>query len=196
MPEREKTICKVVSEGSAATGNVVIFGLPTWSFLPTTKKMDAALRVVRKDFAMAVEQRREDNAKGVVREIEDCLDAMFQENMNEREMFDHFMTLICAGHDTSAYFSSYLIFLLAKHQDVQDKLRAEVLNHFKGRTEVTPDDISELIYLAKVMQETLRYYAIIPGVTRKCTEETYIKEAGVVIPAGVEIYIPMSIMNR
>mgnify|MGYP006191247981 CR=1 FL=1 len=196
MPEREQTICKVVSEGSNATGNVVIFGLPTFSFLPPIKIMDKTIREVRKDFKMAVDQRRADNAAGVVKEMEDCLDAMFQENMNDTEMFDHFMTLICAGHDTSAYFSSYLIFLLAKHQDVQDKLRAEVQNHLKGRTEVTPDDIAELTYLAKVMQETLRFYAIIPGVSRKSVEEVHIKEASVTIPKGVELFIPMSIINR
>jgi len=195
MPEREQTICKLVSEASNATGTVVIFGLPIFSFLPQVKTMDKCMAEVRKDFTMAVTKRRLENEQGIV-PTDDCLNAMFQENMNDKDMFDHYITMIGAGHDTSAYFSSYLIFLLAKHQDVQDKLRAEVQNHLKGRTEVTPDDIAELTYLAKVMQETLRFYAIIPGVSRKSVEEVHIKEASVTIPKGVELFIPMSIINR
>jgi cytochrome P450 len=185
-----------VSEASNATGTVVIFGLPIFKFMPQVKIMDKCVSEIRKEFDVAVAKRRDDMSKGVVLEIDDCLNAMFQENMQDKEMFDHFITLISAGHDTSAYFSSYLIFLLAKHQDVQDKLRAEVQNHFKGRSEVTPDDIAELTYLAKVMQETLRFYAIIPGVSRKSVEEVHIKEANCTIPKGVELFIPMSIINR
>jgi cytochrome P450 len=53
-----------------------------------------------------------------------------------------------------------------------------------------------MIYLTKVMQETLRIYSVVPGITRVCTEETYIKEASVTIPKGVEILMPMSLVNR
>lgn len=196
MHDRELTICKIVSEASNATGTVVIFGLPLFSFMPQVKVMDKCRAEVRKEFDLALTKRKAEHDRGDNLDCDDCLNAMIEEKMDDADMFDHFMTLICAGHDTSAYFSSYLVFLLGKHQDVQDKLRSEILNHFKGRTEVTADDILELKYLAKVMQETLRFYAIIPGVSRKSAEEVHIKEASVTIPKGVELFIPMSIINR
>lgn len=195
-PDRALAICKYVSEASNATGTVVIFSLPIWKFLPQVKVMDKCIAEIHKEFTASLTRRKAELARGESLDTDDCLNAMIQENMEEKDMFDHFITLIGAGHDTSAYFSSYLVFLLAKHQNVQDKLRAEIQDHFKGRTEVTPDDIAELKYLAQVMQETLRFYAIIPGVSRKSAEEVHIKEANVTIPAGVELFIPMSIINR
>jgi len=196
MPEREHAICKAVSEGSNATGLALIFNLPLYSFLPQVQCMDKAVYEVRKEFNLARDKRLAEHARGENLDRDDCLNAMIEEKMNDKDMFDHFMTLICAGHDTSAYFSSYLVFLLAHHQDVQDKLRAEIENHFKGRTEVTADDMLELPYLAKVMQETLRFYAIIPGISRTSSEEVHIKEAGITIPKDLDLFIPMSIINR
>lgn len=196
FPDREKVICKIVSEASNATGLLVLFGLPTFKFLPLVQTLDKCLFEVRKEFDMAVTKRRKEIAEGAP-ERDDCLQAMLNEkDMSEKEMFEHFVTLICAGHDTSAYFSSYVIYVLTLYPEVQDKLRAEIEGHFKGRLEVHPDDILELTYLAKVMQETLRLYAIIPGLTRTAAEEVHIKEAGITIPKDVELFIPMSLINR
>jgi cytochrome P450 len=196
FPDREKIICRCVSEASNATGLLVLFGLPTFSFLPHVKSLDRCLMEVRKEFDMAVNNRRKEIADGAP-ERDDCLQAMLNDKeMTEKDMFDHFVTLICAGHDTSAYFSSYVVHVLTLYPEVQEKLRGEIQAHFKGRTEVTPDDILELPYLAKVMQETLRLYAIIPGLTRTAAEEVHIKEAGITIPKDVELFIPMSLINR
>jgi cytochrome P450 len=196
FPDREKMLCKVVSNASNATGLLVLFGIPPFKFLPQTKVLDKAILEVGKDLTQAIQLRREAHARGEELETEDCLNAMLEAKMGDKEMFDHMMTLICAGHDTTAYFSAYLVYLLATHQDVQTKLRAEITEHFKGRKEVTPDDLAQLSYLAKVMQETLRVYAIIPGLTRISSEEVHIKEANVTIPKGVEMLIPLSIINR
>eukprot|EP00600_Ochromonadales_sp_CCMP1393_P004938 CAMPEP_0174969374 /NCGR_PEP_ID=MMETSP0004_2-20121128/8722_1 /TAXON_ID=420556 /ORGANISM="Ochromonas sp., Strain CCMP1393" /LENGTH=342 /DNA_ID=CAMNT_0016218847 /DNA_START=461 /DNA_END=1489 /DNA_ORIENTATION=+ len=196
MPDREKTICRSVSAGSAAVGECVLFDLPMWTIFPQVRLIDKAVAEVSKEFRFAVKNRQEQLARGENLDTDDCLSAMLREDMSEKDMEEHFITLICAGHDTSAYFNSYLVYLLAKHPEVQDKLRAEVLGYFQGRTHVTPDDIVQLEYLAKVMQETLRFYAIIPIVSRTSAQEVHIKEGNVTIPKGVEMLIPVAIMNR
>ena len=106
------------------------------------------------------------------------------------------MTLLSAGHDTTAYFSAYMCFLIAEHQDSQERLREEIDQVMGDRTEVTCDDVTEMKYLMNVMQETLRLYSIIPCVSRACTTDTHIKESGVTIPAGANILIPMFLINR
>ena len=45
---------------------------------------------------------------------------------------DQFITLICAGHDTTAYFSSYTAYLLATNPKVQDRLVDEILTQLNG----------------------------------------------------------------
>lgn len=195
-PKREMELCHTVSEASGAVGQCILFGYPMWaSFLPDIKRLDACKASVLKDFNLIVNNRRKmmENGEEVP---DDCLYAMIKENLPIKDMQDHFMTLICAGHDTTAFFSSYLILLLARHPDVQEKLRNEVFSQLKGRKVATADDVAEMTYLAKVMQETLRYFAIIPQVTRTSIEEVHIKEAGITIPKGVQMLIPMSIINR
>ena len=61
---------------------------------------------------------------------------------------------------------------------------------------ITGDDVGEMKYMQKVMQETLRLYSIIPCVSRLCTYEVHIKEANVTIPAGSNLLIPMFLINR
>ena len=191
-PAREKELCHAVSTGSWAVGRVISLGVPMWSFIPWVKLIKTARASVLSDFHSIVAERRAQMAAGTC-ELDDCLTAMIAEDMNETDMADHFVTLICAGHDTTAYFSSYMCMLLAQNPEVQEKLYEEIKT---TPDEITPDDVIELKYLQKVMQETLRLYSIIPQVTRVSAEEVHIKEANVTIPAGVNCLIPMFLINR
>ena len=101
---------------------------------------------------------------------------MIAENMTDQDMNDHLVTLLSAGHDTTAYFSSYTMYLLSTNQEAQSKLRDEITNQLKGRTEVTADDVTEMKYLNCVMQESLRMYAIVANVSRHVTTTTHIGE--------------------
>jgi cytochrome P450 len=194
--QREKHVCHLVSEGSCAMGNIIVYGIPLWNWLPPLQTINKVMVYVNKYFEEIIQHRYDMIKNNVNIEIDDCLSAMIEEKLTVKDMTDHFITLISAGHDTTAYFSSYLFYLLAKHEHIQDKLRNEINSILKDRDIITCDDITEMIYLTKVMQETLRFYSVIPAISRVCTEETYIKEASVTIPKGAEILIPMSLVNR
>ncbi len=195
-PAREKELCHAVSQGSWAVGRVISLGLPMWNIIPWVKLISTARTTVLSDFHQIVSERKAQMARGECPELDDCLTAMINENMNERDMADHFVTLICAGHDTTAFFSSYMCMLLAQNPAVQDKLYEEIREALQGRDEITADDCVEMKYMQKVMQETLRLYSIIPQVTRVSAEEVHIKEANVTIPKGVNLMIPMFLINR
>mgnify|MGYP002842315312 CR=1 FL=1 len=53
---------------------------------------------------------------------------MIEEKMSDEEINDHLVTLLSAGHDTTAYFSAYLVYLLATHPEVQERLRNEIVD--------------------------------------------------------------------
>lgn len=195
-PEFEEQLCKVVSEGSFATAHMMVLNLPMWEIIPPVHAILKARRLVLGACKDAVSARREAMQRGECEGMDDCLTAMIRENMSEADVLDHVMTLVCAGHDTTAFFSAFLTLLLAEHPDVQDKVRAEMLSVLGDREEVTRDDINKLEYLFKVMQETLRLYAVIPILTREASEEVTIKEADITIPKGVNVMVPFFIMNR
>lgn len=196
-PEFEDKLCKVVSEGSFATAHMMVLNLPMWEIIPPVKSILTARRAVLDACKDAVATRRQQMRDGQCDDMDDCLTAMIRENMSEEDVLDHVMTLVCAGHDTTAYFSAFLTLLLAEHPDVQEKVRSEMLSVLGDREMITMEDIQKLEYLHKVMQETLRLYSVIPIVTREATEEVTIKEAdNVTIPKGVNVMIPFYIMNR
>ena len=153
QPERENAVCKAVSAASLAAGRSILFGTPGWLTIhPDIAQMDRTANEVIKDFNAILVKRKAAIANGDPEgEVDDCLAAMIKENMSPKDMKDHFVTLISAGHDTTAYFMAYVLLLLAQYPKVQDRLREEVRTHMKGRTEVTPDDVAEITYLAKVL---------------------------------------------
>jgi cytochrome P450 len=67
------------------------------------------------------------------------------------------MTLMIAGHETTANALSWLWFLLDRHPDEQERLRAELVTATGGRPP-TVEDLPQLPRLKAVIQETLRLY--------------------------------------
>ena len=195
-PEREEALCKAVSNGSWAIGRMITLGLPMWNIFPALGTIKAAQKELWADLSKIIDERKLQIKRGECEHLDDCLSALIAEDMGEKDTFDHLVTLLSAGHDTTAYFCSYMCYLLATNMDAQDTLRAEINAVMQGRREVTADDVLEMKYLAKVMQETLRLYSIIPCVTRYATEEVHIKEANITIPRGANLLIPMFLINR
>lgn len=79
------------------------------------------------------------------------------EAMSDAQLRDEVMTLLIAGHETTANALSWLWVLLDRHPDEQERLRAELLAVTGGRTP-TIDDLPRLTRLKAVIQETLRLY--------------------------------------
>jgi cytochrome P450 len=67
-------------------------------------------------------------------------------------------SLTFAAMDTSSSAISRILYLLAEHQDVQDKLRSELLEAKKNNDgqELDYDQLMTLPYLDAVCRETLR----------------------------------------
>lgn len=195
--ELEKLYTTKVSESSWLLGRFISMGIPMWKWLPPVKEMcNVRDRFWADTKRIIIDERRRMYEKGEDGHLDDCLTAMFKENMDEQTMNDHMITLLSAGHDTTAYFGSYMTMLLAQHPDVQEKVRNELKDVVGSRQEITADDVTNMKYLTKVMQEVLRLYSIIPCVSRFCTEDLYIKEIDVTLPRGTELLIPMFLINR
>jgi cytochrome P450 len=192
--ELEKKICHTVSKGSLAVGQIVAFRPPVLNLIPQI----SYLRHVR-EFLGGELKRRVAERLEYMQDHEapdDCLTAMIRENLSMEEMVDHFVTLISAGHDTTAFFSSYLSLLLAQHPAIQDKVYAEMAEVLGDKPIVSSEDCAKLTFFHKCMQETLRLYSIIPNITRVAEKDVYIKEANITIPKNITILIPMFLINR
>ena len=98
--------------------------------------------------------------------------------------------------DTTSNALSRILHLLAQHPDVQEKLRAEIIEAQGGdRSDIAYDDLIKLPYLDAICRETLRLYAPVPlagprlyGCHSSCTP----KYLTTYYSASKDIVVPLS----
>jgi cytochrome P450 len=79
------------------------------------------------------------------------------EGMSDRQIRDEVITLLLAGHETTAVALSWTWYLLAQHQECEQRLHAEVGAVLGGRLP-TVEDLPNLPYCHMVLEEALRLY--------------------------------------
>jgi cytochrome P450 family 135 len=101
--------------------------------------------------------------------------------MSDEEIRDELLTLLVAGHETTATSLAWAVERLTRHPEKLERLRAEVAD---GREE----------YLTATIQETLRLRPVISIVLRKLTEPVEI--GGYELPAGVSVAPCIYLVHR
>lgn len=81
--------------------------------------------------------------------------------------------LMAGGYETSSTTLAYALFELAKDQEVQHKLRQEILHYFKeDHGEISYESLNKIEYLQMVIDETLRLYPVFPLIDRRYEPST------------------------
>jgi cytochrome P450 family 135 len=101
--------------------------------------------------------------------------------MTDRELRDELMTLLVAGHETSATALAWALEALTHHPAALERLRDEV-------------DAGEDAYLDAVVKETLRLRPVIALVLRRLIEPMEI--GGHMLPAGVNVAPCIYLLHR
>ncbi|MBW2548933.1 MAG: cytochrome P450 [Deltaproteobacteria bacterium] len=78
-----------------------------------------------------------------------------QGSMSTKQMRDELMTLIFAGHETTAHTLTWAWYLLATNRDTLAKAQAELDQTLGGRA-IGADDLPDLPYLEMCLKESLR----------------------------------------
>ncbi|KIX09012.1 uncharacterized protein Z518_00090 [Rhinocladiella mackenziei CBS 650.93] len=135
--------------------------------------------------------------------VRDNMTASKEDTLTVETMRDQVMTFLGAGHDTTATSVAWTLLLLAKHPDVQAKLREEIRSQMpflfdsKAREDsenIEKADVDLLPYLEDVCKESLRYIPSIPMTVRRTIADDTL--AGYYIPAGTTVYLMSNAINR
>ncbi len=92
------------------------------------------------------------------------------EQMDDAQLTDESLTMLLAGHETTATLMSWIWTLLHQHPEVEARLHAEVDSVLAGRTP-TLEDLQRLPYSRMVVDEALRLYPPAYVLGRKVLEE-------------------------
>jgi cytochrome P450 len=117
----------------------------------------------------------------------DARDADTGEGLSDRELRDEVVTLVLAGHETTALLLSWAFTLLGRAPEVVQRMRSEVLEVL-GQRAPTPEDLPRLTYLGCVIDEVLRLRPPVYTVARDVVADDVVM--GHLIRAG-ETILPL-----
>lgn len=101
------------------------------------------------------------------------------EPLSDEDIRDEVNTFMFAGHDTISSAMVFLLFNVAKHENVQQKLFAEIDAVFpkhRKDEEITFGKLAELHYMDLVIKESLRMYPPVPMFGRETQEEMVVSK--------------------
>ena len=102
------------------------------------------------------------------------------EQFTDEEIIDHMIFLMMAAHDTTTSTLTTMMYLLARHPEWQQRLRAQ--SAALGKAHLEYEDLDRLEELSWAMREALRLTPPLTSMPRMCTKETVFQ--GYPIPAG------------
>lgn len=113
--------------------------------------------------------------------------------LDDKEIVAESFLFFFAGFDTSSSTTTFALFEMARHPDIQEKCREDILRVLKKYDgQVTYEGLFEMTYLDQVTKETLRIYPIVSFVPRECTQSYKIPGTNIVVEKGTKIHIPIS----
>ncbi|XP_006841947.2 cytochrome P450 97B2, chloroplastic isoform X6 [Amborella trichopoda] len=196
------------------------FYVPYWKFpfarwiVPRQRKFHSDLKVINdcldELICNAKETRQEtDVEKLQQRDYSTLKDAsllrffvdMRGEDVDDQQLRDDLMTMLIAGHETTAAVLTWAVFLLAQHPSEMKKAQAEI-DKVLGSTEITIESIKKLEYIRLIIAETLRLFPQPPLLIRRTLRLDTLPggfkgdKDGYAIPAGTDIFISVYNLHR
>ena len=120
-----------------------------------------------------------------------------RQGMSDKQIRDECLTIILAGHETTANALSFAVWLLAQNPEIQQRLHDEAVSVLgpPGSTRIAAaDDYARLPYAHAVFAETMRLYPPVWVVARTC--EIPYEIAGYKIPRGAVVVAPQFVLHR
>lgn len=145
--------------------------LPRWMPTPNKRRLDRAVgRLDEALFRIIAERRASDAMSGgqagddllgrllAAREADDSGAASKPSiGMSDRQLRDEALTMIVAGHETTALTMTYALRGLARRPELAELARIEVDRVLAGRP-ARADDLDALVFLSALVDESLRLY--------------------------------------
>lgn len=169
--------------------------LPTWLPHPATWTMRRAARRLRQAVGDIVARRRAEGSDG-----NDLLGRLLAARnpetgaaMDDEHVISNLLTLLEAGHETTARALTWTLYLLARAPEWQERVRAEV-TAVAGSTPITPAHLPQLAITERVVKEAMRLYPPAPVIVRMPAAD--MKIGDLTVRARTQVVIPIYAIHR
>jgi len=172
-----------------------ILRLPAWVPHPASWQMQRAARTLRGAVRDIVARRRLESV-GTSDLLGRLLAARHpdtNEPMSNELVISNLLTLLEAGHETTAKALTWTLYLLARAPQWQERICAEV-RAVAGDRPVEAHHLAQMPVTVRVIKEALRLYPPAPIMARDVKEALQL--GGVDVPTGSQILIPIYAIHR
>jgi cytochrome P450 len=113
--------------------------------------------------------------------------------LSDQEVRDEAMTILLAGHETTANALTWTLYLLSQNRDAATSLQHELDRVLQGRVP-SPRDYPQLIYTRRVITESMRMFPPAWVIGRRAIDEYSLGEYQV--PARALVFMSPYVMHR
>lgn len=164
--------------------------------VPTLKNM--RLKKAMKTFDDLIfraidERRREGHKNDLLSMLLEARDEETGEAMSDKLLRDELITMVSAGHETTANALSFALYLLSKHPEWLRAVRDEAKSVLGDRLPEI-DDVKKLVTASMVIEETMRLYPPVWVFERRALEEDRFEDF--VIPKDATVGISPYVLHR
>ena len=168
------------------------FLLPEWLPTPENRNAHCARKRLNEIVYDIIDQRRQFPKDDLLSRMLHAQDEDGSQFSNQ-ELRDEVMTLLLAGHETTANALTWTLMLLAQHLEVEAKLAQEVQSVLEGRVPAITD-LSQLRYTEMVLKESMRLYPPAWTLGREVTHDCQIGNHR--LTRGTTVYVSQWVVHR
>ena len=144
------------------------FVLPRWVPTPSRHRFRDAVATVETEAERLLDERTRGTDSEDLLSMLVALRADDEAAFTDDEILDQVLGLVFAGHVTTALTLAYALHQLGTHEDVRDRVHAE-LEEVLGGDRPSLADLDELSVIENVLDETLRAYPSVHTIPRRTT---------------------------
>jgi cytochrome P450 len=162
---------------------------------PSNYRMNRSIEYLQTMVEEIVQQRRANpGSKGdLLDHLMSTHDQEDPKEMTDHQLRDQILTLLAAGHDTTAHALSWTLYLLSQHPAILNAVQQECQTILQGRF-AKYEDLSLLSFTRQVLDESMRLFPPVWSIERTVLEEDCL--GGYRIPSGATVIISPYVVHR
>jgi cytochrome P450 len=173
------------------------FAAPDWVPMPGDEEFESAVATLEEILDEIIETRRgtegDPHGEGPNDFLSVLLRAQGRGEQSAEQLRDEMMTMLLAGHDTTALTLTYTWYLLSEHPGMAERVRREV-DDVVGDASPEMAHVREFEFLEWVINESMRLYPPVFTIFRSPTDPVQL--AGYEVPAGASVMLPQWGVHR
>lgn len=180
------------------------YGLPLWRYVSTApyRQMERAELTMHSIVSKYIEKVKED-AKGQLddSDVRKEMDTpsvvralLSASDVNYKDVYTGIVDFIIAGIDSTANSIVFILYNIARHADVQQRLYEEISEVMADDDVVQARHLNSMKYLKACVKETFRLMPTIPNIVRITTEELVL--SSYLIPKGTVVCCQTMVSGR